>query len=154
MCKPCRDVGSGKRRPMPELFAGHGIADGKTLRCRSDTRTPSTPSPAYTEPIARHGRRSHEIPPPQSVVVASPGAPAKPRHIALQARNDCDNMAQGEGSPAVSREADYPGEEEHRGDTAESDADILRTTRQEHPPRAHTDNVRNQMKWYPSYSAP
>ena len=37
-------------------------------------------------------------------------------------------MAQGQGGAGAGREAGHVGQEEHRGDSAESDADILRTT--------------------------
>lgn len=113
-------VGSGKRRLAARTFRGLEVLHTATAS------TPCTSSPHdLVDPIARHGGRSYEISPSQPVVGASSGAPAKPRHIALQARNHCDNMAQSKGSPAVSRETHHTWKEKYRGYEAESDADLL-----------------------------
>jgi hypothetical protein len=104
----------------------------------------------FLAPIARHGGRSHEIPPPESVLVASAGAPAQPRHIALQARNDSNHMAQGEGGPGVGGEASHAGKEEHGGDTAESNPDLLRTMHLHPGAECTLTMVRNRMIWCPS----
>src|SRR5690242_502994 len=77
---------------------------------------------------SHNGGRSHEVPRPQPVVGASPGAPPQPRHIAFQARVDSDNMAQGEGGAAPGGETGHPGQEEHRGVAAAGAPDLLCTT--------------------------
>jgi hypothetical protein len=82
---------------------------------------------AIPSTIARHGGWSHEVPPPEQVVTTSPGAPPKSCHIALQARINSNNMAQGEGSAAVSGAVGHTRKEEHGGDTAESYTNILCT---------------------------
>lgn len=77
--------------------------------------------------LAHHGGRAHEVPPSQSVIRTSRSPSPKPRHIAVQARNDHNDMAQGQGSTETGREAGYIGQEEYRGDAAEGTPDILRT---------------------------
>jgi hypothetical protein len=92
----------------------------------SNCRAPS-PTPRPLAPRARHDGRPPEIPPSESVVVASTGPPPQPRHIALQARNNSYDMAQGKRGAAAGGAVGDTRKEEHRGDAPESNPDILRT---------------------------
>jgi hypothetical protein len=87
---------------------------------------PFTISVAVAQSFVHDGRRAHEIPPSQPVLVASRSSPAKPRNVAIQARIDNNYMAQGEGSTEASGEAGDAWEEEYRGNAAASAPDILR----------------------------
>jgi hypothetical protein len=124
-----------KIRWRRQNFAAELLAAASTARAvwgehREPHPTPFSSSPylysALVVPQPSHnGGRSHEVPRPQPVVGASPGAPPQPRHIAVQARVDSDNMAQGEGSAAAGGEAGHTGQEEHRGVAAAGAPDLL-----------------------------
>ena len=124
----CRDAmlrASAKRAPAPSFY------DAADYRQRTSRRAVILQrllllAFVLLAPIACHGGWPHEIPPPQSVIVASTGAPPKSRHITVQARNHSDHMAQGERSAAAGGEASHTRQEEHRSDAAEGAPDILR----------------------------
>jgi hypothetical protein len=102
--------------------------------------------------IAHHGGRPHEIPPFEPVIVASTGVAPKSRHIALQARINSNNMAQGKGGAAAGGEIGDIREEEHGRDTAEGHSDILRMAIPVTYINGLLTAARNQMRWYQNSS--
>ena len=114
----------------------------------------SRPSPALVSASCHHGGRTHEIPPSQPELGASTGTPAQPCHIALQARINSNDMAQGEGGAATGREARHFGKEEHRGVATKGAPDLL-CMRPAPPVATSTDApFRNQTRWSLSSSDP
>lgn len=137
--RSCLIRSSGQSGADVPNFSGSSIEHRRPARCVvSRIASVSLRPCTFTPPNTFHnGGRTHEIPRPQPVVGASTGPPAQPRHIVVQARVDSNNMAQGEGGTAVSRETGYIGQEEHRGVAAESAPDLLRRTIPHPPPNAH-----------------
>jgi hypothetical protein len=103
-------------------------------------------------PIARHGGRPHEIPPFEQIIVPSTGAPPKSRHIALQARLNSNDMAQGKGGATAGGAVSHISEEEHTCDTAESQPDILCMKLPMTYINCLLMAARNQMRWCQSSS--
>jgi hypothetical protein len=92
-------------------------------------------------PRARHDGRPPKIPPLEPVIVASTGPPPQSRHIALQARINSYDMAQGKRGAAASGAIGDTGKEKYRGDTPESNPDILRTQLAMPNLKSHTNRL-------------
>ena len=114
--------------PCPELFTTPSTTPLRAIASREHHPDSVVPphSCRCSVSLGHHGGRAHEIPPSQPIVFASRRAPPKSRHIAVQARIDNNNMAQGEGGAAASRETGDAGQEEYRRNAAEGTPDILR----------------------------
>lgn len=74
-----------------------------------------------------NGRRSRQIPLPQSFLRPPTSPPPKPCHLLVRTRVDKDDMAQGKRGTAVGREDGDIGEEKHSCCSHKSTADILCT---------------------------
>ena len=101
--------------------AGYDLDDRPGLR-RNRTAL-SNPSRSYLirgpAPIRRsRNAQAHQGPSPRRVVLAPEGAAGQPGHVALRARPDQDDRAQGAGVAALRGEAHHPRQEGHAAQPA------------------------------------
>ena len=108
----------------PSEVAGYDVATGTW---NSDAGYDLDDGQDYTEPeqlehprllIGVRNAQAHQGPSPRRVVLAPEGDPGQPGHVAVRARSDQDDRAQGAGVAALCGEADHPRQEGHAAQPA------------------------------------